>query len=50
MLAQHLLVVEGISPRIVMALDGCNSYNAIESYLTAPTEGNIIESMSQVTR
>lgn len=47
--AQHLLVEEGISPRIVMALGGWNSYDAIEPYLTAPTEDNIIESMSQVT-
>lgn len=44
--AQHLLVEEGVSPRIVMALGGWSSYDAIEPYLTAPTEDNIIESMS----
>lgn len=37
-----------ISPRIVMALGGWASYNAIESYLAAPTEENIIDSMSAV--
>ena len=47
--AQHLLVEEGVSPRIVMALGGWSSYDAIEPYLTAPTEDNIIESMSNVT-
>lgn len=47
--AQHLLVEEGISPRIVMALGGWSSYDAIEPYLTAPTEDNIIESMTNVT-
>jgi integrase len=47
--AQHLLVSEGISPRIVMALGGWSSYDAIEPYLTAPTEDNIIDSMSQVS-
>ncbi|AFK20661.1 hypothetical protein HFX_2997 [Haloferax mediterranei ATCC 33500] len=47
--AQHLLVEEGVSPRIVMALGGWSSYDAIEPYLTAPTEDNIIDSMNQVT-
>lgn len=46
--ANHLLVEEGISPRIVMALGGWSSYDAIEPYLAAPTETNIIESMSTV--
>ncbi len=44
--ANHLLVEEGISPRIVMALGGWSSYDAIEPYLAAPTEENIINSMS----
>jgi integrase len=47
--ANHLLVEENVSPRIVMALGGWSSYDAIEPYLAAPTEGNIIESMSNVT-
>jgi integrase len=47
--ANHLLVDENVSPRIVMALGGWSSYDAIEPYLSAPTEENIIESMSQVS-
>lgn len=46
--ANHLLVEEGVSPRIVMALGGWSSYDAIEPYLAAPTEGNIIDQMSAV--
>lgn len=46
--ANHLLVEENVSPRIVMALGGWSSYDAIEPYLAAPTEDNIIQSMSQV--
>jgi integrase len=46
--ANHLLVEQGISPRIVMALGGWSSYDAIEPYLAAPTEENIIDSMSAV--
>lgn len=37
-----------MSPRIVMALGGWNSYNAIEPYLAAPTEDNIIATMSTI--
>lgn len=44
--ANHLLVEENVSPRIVMALGGWSSYDAIEPYLAAPTEDNIIESMT----
>ena len=39
---------ESVSLRIVMALGGWSSYNAIEPYLAAPTEDNIISSMSCV--
>lgn len=46
--ANHLLVEEGISPRIVMALGGWSSYDAIEPYLAAPTEQNIIDTMSEI--
>jgi integrase len=46
--AHHLLVEEGVSPRIVMALGGWSSYDAIEPYLAAPTEQNIIDQMSMV--
>lgn len=45
--ANHLLVEEGVSPRIVMSLGGWSSYDAIEPYLAAPTEENIIQSMSE---
>jgi len=38
-------VEQNVSPRIVMALRGWSSYDAIEPYLAAPTEQNIIESM-----
>ena len=47
--ANHLLVEHGVSPRIVMALGGWSSYDAIEPYLAAPTETNIIETMSAVS-
>ena len=47
--ANHLLVDENVSPRIVMALGGWSSYDAIEPYLTAPTEENVIESMSSIS-
>lgn len=47
--ANHLLVEEGISPCIVMALGGWSSYDAIESYLAAPTEENIIDSTEMAT-
>ena len=46
--ANHLPVEEHVSPRIVMALGGWSSYDAIEPYLAAPTEENIIDSMSGV--
>jgi integrase len=47
--ANHLLVEENVSPRIVMALGGWSSYDAIEPYLAAPTERNIIDSMTSVS-
>ncbi|QLH83408.1 site-specific integrase [Halosimplex pelagicum] len=47
--ANYLLVEESISPRIVMALGGWSSYEAIEPYLVAPTESNIIGSMREVS-
>jgi integrase len=46
--ANHLLVEENVSPRIVMALGGWSSYDAIEPYLAAPTEENINQTMSSV--
>lgn len=45
--ANHLLVEENISPRIVMALGGWSSYDAIEPYLAAPTEENINRAMKR---
>ena len=47
--ANHLLVEQGISPRIVMSLGGWSSDDAIEPSLAAPTEENIISSMSAVS-
>lgn len=44
--ANHLLVEEGVSLRIVMALGGWSSYDTIVLYLAAPAEENIIDSMS----
>lgn len=46
--ANHLLVEENVSPRIVMALGGWSSYDAIEPYLAAPTEDNINQTMADV--
>ena len=46
--AHHLLVEEGVSPRIVMALGGWNSYEAIEPYLAAPSESNILHQLGAV--
>jgi integrase len=46
--ANHLPVEEHVSPRIVMALGGWNSYDATEPFLAAPTEENIIDPMSGV--
>ena len=43
--AHHLLVEEGVSPRIVIALGGWNSYDAIEPYLAAPSESNILDQL-----
>ena len=39
---------EGISPRIVMVLGSWSSDDAIEPSLAAPTEENIIDSMSNI--
>jgi len=36
--AQRLLVDEGLNPRVVMAVGGWSSFQAIEPYLNAPTE------------
>jgi len=47
--ANYLLVEESVSPRIVMALGGWSSYDAIEPYLLEPTESNIIETMREVS-
>ena len=47
--AHHLLVEESVSPRIVMALGGWSSYDAIEPYLAAPSESNILDQLSAVS-
>jgi integrase len=36
--AQRLLVDKGVNPRVVMAVGGWSSFQAIEPYLNAPTE------------
>jgi len=36
--AQRLLVDEGVNPRVVMAVGGWSSFQAIEPYLNAPSE------------
>lgn len=46
--ATQVLVEEGSSSRIVMALGGWSSYDAIESALAAPTEANISDAMGEV--
>ena len=46
--AHYLLVEQKINPRIVMALGGWSSYDAIEPYLNKPSESNIIDAMSAV--
>ena len=47
--AHHLLVEEGVSPRIVMALGGWSSYDAIEPYLVAPSGSNILDQLGAVS-
>lgn len=46
--ANYLLVERGVSPRIVMSLGGWSSYDAVEPYLAAPTESNIVSQLSDV--
>ncbi|WP_369680772.1 tyrosine-type recombinase/integrase [Halorubellus sp. JP-L1] len=46
--ANHLLVEENVSPRIVMALGGWSSYDAIEPYLAASIEENINATMASI--
>jgi integrase len=47
--AHDLLVEQKIGVRIVMTIGGWSSYDAIEPYLTRPSEGNIIDEMSGAT-
>jgi integrase len=46
--AQRLLVDEGINPRVVMAVGGWSSFQAIEPYLNAPTETVVNEAFDEV--
>jgi integrase len=46
--AQRLLVDEGMNPRIVMAVGGWSSFQAIEPYLNAPTETVVNEAFDEV--
>ena len=47
--AHHLLVEEGVSPRIVVALGGGSSYDVIKPYLAAPSESNILDQLGAVS-
>lgn len=46
--AQRLLVDENMNPRVVMQVGGWSSFQAIEPYLNAPTEGVVDESFAEV--
>lgn len=43
--ATHLLVEQGMNPRVVMATGGWSSYQAIKPYLGIPTEDTIIREL-----
>jgi len=47
--AHDLLVEQRVAVRIVMAIGGWSSYDAIEPYLTRPSESNIIDEMAGAT-
>jgi len=46
--AQRLLVDEGINPRVVMAVGGWSSFQAIEPYLNAPSEDVVNQAFEEV--
>lgn len=45
--AQRLLVDEQMNPRVVMAVGGWDSFQAIEPYLTAPTESVVNDAFDE---
>jgi integrase len=45
--AQRLLVDEQINPRVVMQVGGWESFQAIEPYLTTPTEDVVDEAFAE---
>jgi len=47
--AHDLLVEQKVGVRIVMTIGGWSSYDAIEPYLTRPSESNIIDEMAGAT-
>lgn len=47
--AQRLLVDERMNPRVVMAVGGWNSFQAIEPYLNAPSEQVVNDAFDNVT-
>jgi integrase len=47
--AHDLLVEQGVAVRVMMEVGGWGSYDAIEPYLTKPSESNIIDEMSGAT-
>ena len=46
--AQRLLVDEAMNPRVVMQVSGWSSFQAIEPYLTAPTEDVVDNAFAEV--
>lgn len=46
--AQRLLVDEQVNPRVVMAVGGWNSFQAIEPYLNAPSESVINAAFDEI--
>ena len=46
--AQRMLVNENMNPRVLMAVGGWNSFQAIEPYLNEPTDNVINRSFNSI--
>ncbi len=46
--AQRMLVTENMNPRVLMAVGGWNSFQAIEPYLNEPTDEVINDAFESV--
>jgi hypothetical protein len=46
--AQRMLVTENMNPRVLMAVGGWNSFQAIEPYLNEPTDEVINDAFASV--